>query len=637
MNEAEHTEAIWEQVTPHFDQALAQLNESDRDALFLRYFQKQTARQIAEAFGTSEAAAQERVSRAIERIRELLMRRGVTVGASGLALSLSTQAVQAAPAGLGIAITNSALSATTTTSLLSLLKWVGAKGLAAASVGTVILGTGAALLLQSAAPKYQNLNSNPASKVPPVQVAAAAGLLSGLLKSPDGQPVANAEVYLATASVRVPVYAERLDKVQTTVTGNDGRFAFPEDSANRAVIVLHEKGYGQASIAELEKKPEVTLQPWAHIEGTLREGNKAMGQQSIHLSRTRFGSKVEERTYRTVHDTVTMTDANGHYSFDRVAPGDTWISWKKGNGNGDYDLQYRFVDVPPGQSLTIDIGGRGRPVVGKVMLMDADNAAPVKFYGSVWPLTLHQMRRPGNWSEMSPEEQDQLTAEWEKTPEAKIYNQEKCPIDFRFKPDGSFTVPDLPTGTYRLVAASWSGAPVKSQMLSRGVAMIAVPEMPGGRSDEPLDIGKVEAFYTRPLRQGEIAPPLETRTLEGKPLKLADYQGKNVLLNFWRSNRPETEEEMPHIKAAYTKWKGEKRLAIISVSFDDVVDMTKNMADKQELKWIQCFSGQTSNLPMRYRLRGPTTMLIGPDGRILHADLRGSEIAEQLEQALGKK
>src|SRR3954468_3501166 len=160
MNEAEQTAAIWEQVTPHLDQALAQLNESDRDALLLRYFQKQTAREIAEAFGTSEEAAQKRVSRAIERIRELLIRRGVTVGANGLLLGLSTFAVQAAPAGLGIAITNSALSATTTTSLLSLLKWVGAKGLTAASVGTVILGTGAALLLQSAAPKSQNLNSN---------------------------------------------------------------------------------------------------------------------------------------------------------------------------------------------------------------------------------------------------------------------------------------------------------------------------------------------------------------------------------------------------------------------------------------------------------------------------------------------
>ena len=633
MKEVDETDSIWEQITPHLDQALGQLNEADRDALLLRYFQRQTARQIAQALGTSEEAAQKRVSRAIDRIRELLMERGVAVGADGLALGLSTLVVQTAPAALHAAITKSAITVAST-STFSLLKWAGAKGLAAASVGTVILGTGAALLLQSAAPKSQ------ASKPLVTKAAAAeavnnAGLVWGILKSPEGQPLPNVEVYLSTASVKVPVYTERSDKVQTTVTGPDGRFAFPEDGANRAAIVVHEKGYGQASVSELEKKPEIMLQPWAHIEGTLREGNKIISEQKVHLSRTRFGSKTEDRTYCAFHDTEATTDAQGHYSFDRVAPGDTWISWKK--RNGDYDLQYRYVDVQPGESLTIDIGGRGRPISGKASLIDADNAAPVKFYGSVWPLTLHQMKRPPNWPELSPEEQERLTAQWEKTPDAKIYNQERCPIDFRLNTDGTFAVPDLPTGLYRVVVASWSGAPVRSQVLSRGATVISIPEIPGGRSDEVLDIGNVEAFYTRPLRQGELAPPFETSTLQGQPLKLADYRGKYVLLNFWRSDRPEAEEELPHIKAAYAKWKGDKRLAIIGMNFDESIETLRNMVEKQQLSWVHCVISKNSTLPARYRLRAPTTMLIGPDGKIVQPDLRGSQIEETLQEVLGKK
>jgi hypothetical protein len=63
--------------------------------------------------------------------------------------------------------------------------------------------------------------------------------------------------------------------------------------------------------------------------------------------------------------------------FPRVAPGDTWISWRK---NG-YDVQYRYFDVRPGQSLLADIGGRGQAVTGRAVLMDGNEEA--KFYGSV--------------------------------------------------------------------------------------------------------------------------------------------------------------------------------------------------------------------------------------------------------------
>ena len=64
--------------------------------------------------GTSDDTAQKRVSRAVERLRESFARRGVTVGASGLVVVLSANAVQAAPVGLARTIsTATALAGTT--------------------------------------------------------------------------------------------------------------------------------------------------------------------------------------------------------------------------------------------------------------------------------------------------------------------------------------------------------------------------------------------------------------------------------------------------------------------------------------------------------------------------------------------
>ncbi len=103
------TDASWEQIAPHLDAALGELTDTDRDAVLLRYFEHKSAREMAQALGVSEDAAQKRVSRAVERLREFFVKRGVTVGASGLVVIISTNAVQAAPEGLAATLTGASL------------------------------------------------------------------------------------------------------------------------------------------------------------------------------------------------------------------------------------------------------------------------------------------------------------------------------------------------------------------------------------------------------------------------------------------------------------------------------------------------------------------------------------------------
>lgn len=106
------TDANWEQIAPHLDEALGELTGSERDALLLRYVKNLDFRTVGLALGVSDDTAQKRVSRAIERLREFLHRRGVTVGANGLVVVISANAVQAAPAGLAVTISTAAFSGT---------------------------------------------------------------------------------------------------------------------------------------------------------------------------------------------------------------------------------------------------------------------------------------------------------------------------------------------------------------------------------------------------------------------------------------------------------------------------------------------------------------------------------------------
>ena len=98
-------DADWAHIEPLLDEAMHELDERDRAAVLLRYFENKTLREVGQTLGTSEDAAQKRVSRAVERLREFFGKRGVAIGTSGLVAVLSANAIQAAPVGLGAAIT----------------------------------------------------------------------------------------------------------------------------------------------------------------------------------------------------------------------------------------------------------------------------------------------------------------------------------------------------------------------------------------------------------------------------------------------------------------------------------------------------------------------------------------------------
>jgi RNA polymerase sigma factor (sigma-70 family) len=140
----------WTQVEPLLDEAMAALEASDRAAILLRYFENKSLRDVGQTLGTTDDAAQKRVSRAIERLRDFFAKRGVPVGAGGLATVISANAVQAAPVGLAATISSAAalaalgISASAgvggTTGILGTLFQACRTKLAAGLAGTLLVG-----------------------------------------------------------------------------------------------------------------------------------------------------------------------------------------------------------------------------------------------------------------------------------------------------------------------------------------------------------------------------------------------------------------------------------------------------------------------------------------------------------------
>jgi RNA polymerase sigma factor (sigma-70 family) len=104
------SEPEWKQLAPVLDAALNKMAEPDRAVIFLRYFEKRTAADIARALSLTEEAAQKRISRALERLRASLCGHGVSLSATTLAALVSAQAVVATPIGLLTSASTAALA-----------------------------------------------------------------------------------------------------------------------------------------------------------------------------------------------------------------------------------------------------------------------------------------------------------------------------------------------------------------------------------------------------------------------------------------------------------------------------------------------------------------------------------------------
>lgn len=137
----------WEGLRPWLDEAMSSLSDADRDALLLRFFKNQDFRAVGVSLGISDDAAQKRVSRALEKLRDLLARRGVTTSLGALSVALSTNAVQSAPLGLATAISTAiaASAATVPTTIVAVTKAFAMTTLQKAIIGAALaaaIGTG---------------------------------------------------------------------------------------------------------------------------------------------------------------------------------------------------------------------------------------------------------------------------------------------------------------------------------------------------------------------------------------------------------------------------------------------------------------------------------------------------------------
>jgi hypothetical protein len=487
--------------------------------------------------------------------------------------------------------------------------------------------------------------------VAPAAADVAAPSYAGTVVGADGQPVSRAEVFLTgrPAMLDITKFGWQ-DNVPVTKTGPDGTFSFPPEPNPVAIVVRSSAGFAEVPVEEFARTNRVVIQPWARVEGVLMVGKTPTAGETIRLA---FRDDQDWARYQVQHTMTTRTREDGTFIFARVPAGPVRLSRQLGLQAAPilHSTLVTTLEAPPGQTTKVVLGGKGRPVVGKITVAEAGaeaDAAGVK--GKAPPAD--EMDRFMGW--LIPDDATAATRA-PAGPSTKLRAPKQpgaaaAPESFGFvaAADGSFRVDDVPAGRYRIAVQAFAANPGSRlpEIAAHGEKDLTVGPIPGGRSDRPLDVGTVVAQAPARFKPGDAAPDFKAVRQVGGTLKLLDFRGKHVLLIVRQQVAPKEYVGGEELNIIWDRFGPTGRVTVLELDATGGVQAgasvtpttpTPPTAGGERAAWVRArLSGDPSkDLPVQYT-RGPVPVfLIDPAGKLVTKNVHLRSVMPVIDQALG--
>ncbi len=323
---------------------------------------------------------------------------------------------------------------------------------------------------------------------------------------PSGEPAANATVLLCTpqggVTIDGPVHVEK--GLNTTTyraqTDEAGKFSLAAATAPQGLIVIHQLGYAEITLAAVEANGTITLQPWGRVEGKLMLDSQPVANERIVVGNDVVRYDDAGRRFRFMYFYFeAKTDSAGKFSFDKVPPGQCNVFRQTRISHNGFESHDTPIVVNAGRVTQVVLGGTGRPIVGKAIL--AGTNGTIDWKNVPVQLRLKIADEPGS----RPERADFSSNEAYIAAAEHFFEAYRAQRRFGTFCDsnGSFRLSDIPAGTYKLEITlrgfkpdsvgpnEFSGMLPEIASLVREVTVPEI-EIPGGHSDEPLDLGTLE-------------------------------------------------------------------------------------------------------------------------------------------------
>lgn len=166
-----------------------------------------------------------------------------------------------------------------------------------------------------------------------------------------------------------------------------------------------------------------------------------------------------------------------------------------------------------------------------------------------------------------------------------------------------------------------------------GVRLFARPDAPEAARSDQRGGAVVPSFCDGKQKAANLA--FTVRDMNGRDVKLSDFKGKVILLNFWATWCGPCKVEIPGFVELYNAYK-DKGFVVVGISTDDSPEQLKAFAQRMKMTYPILVGSDRSDItdgaygPM---WGIPVSYLIGKDGTICHRYM-GLAMKEQLEREL---
>ncbi len=146
----------------------------------------------------------------------------------------------------------------------------------------------------------------------------------------------------------------------------------------------------------------------------------------------------------------------------------------------------------------------------------------------------------------------------------------------------------------------------------------------------------VKMAKLKSVQIGQPAPEFTIKSVEGRPIKLSDFKGKYLMLDFWASWCMPCRQENPNVVKAYRSYK-DKNFTILGISLDKDAAAWKTAIAADHLSWAHASDLNDFNSPtaMLYAIEAiPSSFIIDPTGKIVAKNLRGEQLEAFLNETL---
>jgi hypothetical protein len=281
------------------------------------------------------------------------------------------------------------------------------------------------------------------------------------------------------------------------------------------------------------------------------------------------------------------------------------------------------------------IGGTGRAIIGHLSL---PAGVADENYGLNWMVMLGSSSRAGqpvppldvmekSAAERQRWEQEYWKSEEGKLARAKMEEQNRKLLRPIVAADRTFQIPEVGAGTYEFTAIFSKVVPDErgSNTLKRVATttrQVVVPEMAGGVSDEPLNLGEIRLTAVREkLEAGADMSELSFSTLDGKTLKISDLKGRYLVLNIWMPYSKEYLPDRAQLGALIEEYGKSGRFAMVGICTYADPEAMKVYLDARPMSWPQVVLGTSSGQELFMPDMKRVLWLIGPDGKLVARDL----------------